>query len=104
MILHPAPGHHLGRRPASVASFERYVTCVRNLLRGEPASFDGRALHSGWVSTEIPILLSAGGPKILELAGRVADGVIFTGSVWPEHVAAAVARVRDAAVSAGRQP
>jgi alkanesulfonate monooxygenase SsuD/methylene tetrahydromethanopterin reductase-like flavin-dependent oxidoreductase (luciferase family) len=95
---------NIDRRPASVASFERYITCVRALLRGQPATFDGRALHSGWISTEIPILLSAGGPKILGLAGRIADGVIFTGSVWPEHVAAAVARVRDAAAEAGRSP
>jgi 5,10-methylenetetrahydromethanopterin reductase len=51
-----------------------------------------------------PIYLAAVGPKALELAGRRADGVLFNELASPEYLARAIARVRESAIRAGRDP
>jgi 5,10-methylenetetrahydromethanopterin reductase len=51
-----------------------------------------------------PIYLAAVGPKALELAGRLADGVLFNELASPEYLAGAIPRVRAAATAAGRDP
>jgi alkanesulfonate monooxygenase SsuD/methylene tetrahydromethanopterin reductase-like flavin-dependent oxidoreductase (luciferase family) len=65
--------------------------------RGRPA---GLALLPG---TEIPIWISAMGPKIMRLAGEIADGALLN---WcsPERVAFAKARIAEGAEAAGRDP
>lgn len=49
-----------------------------------------------------PVYIAAAGPRALDLAGRVADGVLFNELATPEHIEWAVARVRRAAAAAGR--
>ncbi len=60
----------------------------------QDASFDER----------IPILMMAIGGRTLELAGRVADGVVLHTFLTDETLAASVATVRAAAERAGRDP
>lgn len=55
-------------------------------------------------TTDPPIYLAAAGPRALDLAGRVADGVLFNMLATPAYMAKAIARVRSAAVAAGRNP
>ena len=54
--------------------------------------------------TEIPIYLAASGPKNLELAGEIADGVILFGAVSPLLIDFALGHVRAGAERAGRDP
>jgi alkanesulfonate monooxygenase SsuD/methylene tetrahydromethanopterin reductase-like flavin-dependent oxidoreductase (luciferase family) len=49
-----------------------------------------------------PVYIAAAGPRALELAGRVADGVLFNELATPEYIEWAVALVCGAAVAAGR--
>jgi 5,10-methylenetetrahydromethanopterin reductase len=51
-----------------------------------------------------PIYLAAVGPKALDLAGRVADGVLFSLLATPESMKKAIARVRSSAEASGRNP
>lgn len=51
-----------------------------------------------------PVYLAAVGPKALDLAGRLADGVLFNELATPEFLRWAIERVRDAASGAGRDP
>ncbi|WP_182523905.1 TIGR03857 family LLM class F420-dependent oxidoreductase [Nocardioides dongkuii] len=53
---------------------------------------------------DIPILMTAIGPRSLELAGRLADGVVLHTFMTDETVARSVATVRRAAEEAGRDP
>jgi 5,10-methylenetetrahydromethanopterin reductase len=55
-------------------------------------------------ATRPPIYLAAAGPKALDLAGRVADGVLFSMLATPLYLEKAIARVRASATSAGRNP
>ena len=51
-----------------------------------------------------PIYLAAVGPRALALAGRLADGVLINDFASEEYVRGAIAAVRAAARSAGRDP
>ena len=57
-----------------------------------------------WATRAIPIYLSAEGPRTLELAGEIADGVIVNVGLEPALVRDAVARVRAGVRRAGRDP
>jgi 5,10-methylenetetrahydromethanopterin reductase len=59
------------------------ISVCRTLLAGDTATFrgerfhvSGRALSNG--ARDIPILIAATGPRMLELAGGHADGVVFS--------------------------
>jgi alkanesulfonate monooxygenase SsuD/methylene tetrahydromethanopterin reductase-like flavin-dependent oxidoreductase (luciferase family) len=82
----------------------RTVADVRALLRGQTVSRDGRTLRLALPpGSEVPIWISAMGPRAFELGGRIADGVLLN---WctPERVALASATVAEGARSAGRDP
>ena len=51
---------------------------------------------------DIPIYVSASGPKTLELAGEIADGVILLVGLFPEALAWALEHVERGAAKAGR--
>jgi alkanesulfonate monooxygenase SsuD/methylene tetrahydromethanopterin reductase-like flavin-dependent oxidoreductase (luciferase family) len=88
---------------------EEYVGLVRAILSGQP--YDGRvyrqpsplALDRPPVRPDPPIHLAALQPRMLALAGRIADGVIIT-LMSPEQLSRAVSIVRGAAAEAGRDP
>jgi F420-dependent oxidoreductase-like protein len=84
-----------------------YLAILAPLVRGEAASFDGQTLSAhGAISvagaTPCPILLAALAPRMLELAGAVADGTItwMTGpATLADHI---LPSINKAARSAGR--
>jgi 5,10-methylenetetrahydromethanopterin reductase len=93
--------------PRPLAVTREAVEVVRRLLRGE-ASFEGTAFRVsgarlGWEARDVPLYLAARGPRMLELAGEIADGVITHG-LAPSHVEYVVAGVRRGAERAGRDP
>jgi 5,10-methylenetetrahydromethanopterin reductase len=55
-------------------------------------------------TTPPPIYLAAAGPRALDLAGRVSDGVLFNMLATPVYLEGAIERVRVAAALAGRDP
>lgn len=107
----PAWLDQMGLRPASALTAVReYVGAVRELLAG--TSVSRNADTSGFAADEItlahpaedvPIAIGAVGPKMLELAGEVADVVILSTLAGPRYVRWAGAIVAAAAARAGRQ-
>jgi 5,10-methylenetetrahydromethanopterin reductase len=94
----------LGLRPASVAQTERLVVGLRQLLRGEEARFSKEepAVRIKTGIASVPIYLAASKPRMLELAGRVADGVILNGPSRRDWVTEQLATIARGAASAGR--
>jgi len=84
------------------------VHIVRALTSGGRHSYDGR--YYQLVDTQldftplrqVPIHIAARGPAILELAGRVADGVIIGGFASPPGIAWATNAVERGLAAAGR--
>ena len=56
-----------------------------------------------WGRGRVPIYLAASGPRMLRLAGEIADGVIVNTGLTPEIVRDSIAQVRAGAESAGRR-
>jgi alkanesulfonate monooxygenase SsuD/methylene tetrahydromethanopterin reductase-like flavin-dependent oxidoreductase (luciferase family) len=81
---------------APLAMIEEYAAVVRAVLAGNPTGYDGQVFRTGMVPldsppirTELPIYLAALGPRMFELAGRIADGVILN-LMTPAQAGAAV--------------
>jgi F420-dependent oxidoreductase-like protein len=89
-------------------STEEYIRILTGLLRGDAVDVDGQdwTVHStgrmAAPTQPVPVLLSALGPRLLRIAGEVADGTIL----WmapPKAIETHVApRIRGAAAEAGR--
>lgn len=93
-----------GTKPATVDRLEHDIATLRGLLAGRPVEIvAGSPLRLPHARTA-PIYVAATGPRMLDLAGRVADGVILMNGVAPELISAAIERVHAAARSAGRDP
>lgn len=86
------------------------IGIYRRLWHGEAFGHSGPAGEYPYLSQDpsfdedIPVLMMAIGPKSLELAGRVADGVVLHTFLSDETLARSVATIRRAAEEAGRDP
>jgi 5,10-methylenetetrahydromethanopterin reductase len=68
----------MGLSPEKISYFESYVSALRKLCYGDSIKLaNGEKASLRWSSAKIPIFISATGPRILELAGRIGDGVII---------------------------
>ena len=92
------------------AQLEDAIGIYRRLWHGEGFGHDGPAGSYPYLSQDrgfdedIPVLMMAIGPKSLELAGRVADGVVLHTFFTDETLARAVRTIRASAERAGRDP
>ena len=65
-----------------VEAMREYISIVRESLRNGAASQDGQLFSAHWSYSaprraELPIMIAALGPQMLELAGEVSDGVVL---------------------------
>ena len=88
-----------------------HIEVVRRLLAGERVTYQGKTVRVDGVALDfqpfrpnIPLYLGVTGPKALETAAEIADGVILNGFVSAEYSARAVERLRRRAAAAGRGP
>jgi alkanesulfonate monooxygenase SsuD/methylene tetrahydromethanopterin reductase-like flavin-dependent oxidoreductase (luciferase family) len=86
-----------------------WVEAIRLVLTGERVSFKGQHVafedaELGWTPRRrrVPLWFAATTRTGLELAGRLADGVLLNTVASPEYSAHAVALVRQAVEAAGR--
>lgn len=95
---------NLGEKAARLADLREYIVTLRSLLRGESVDWRGKRIHTSWVSRPVPIYVSAEGPKTLELAGELADGVCMHTGTTPEIVSDSLSHLRRGAEKADRDP
>ena len=94
----------LGKKPVTSAQLEEAVHKFRDLTGGKEIDYEGRPAKFTWADGGVPPVWVAGyGPKVLELAGRVADGVILQ-FADPDLIEWCVGFVRQGAKAAGRDP
>ncbi|MCB1741946.1 MAG: LLM class flavin-dependent oxidoreductase [Gammaproteobacteria bacterium] len=100
--------YNIGLKPASRARIEAYVRCVRELLANGESDYDGRPQRIRWhrdaVRPRVPISICAEGPRMLHLAGRIADGVIAGTGLTADVVSDTIRRVHGGAQAEGRSP
>jgi probable F420-dependent oxidoreductase len=95
----------IGQKPTTVGELERAVAMMRDLINGRPVVWNDTEVELKWAKgrPEVPIYVAGYGPRVLSVAGRVADGVIIQ-LADPEIVEWIVGQVRRAAEEAGRDP
>lgn len=121
---------HLGRAPARLAQFERYLRHLQTYLRGESVSFDeidipnemappasALELHDappasriGWIADglkrapKVPVEVAASGPKVIAMAALHAERVMFTLGADVERLEWGIALARETRKTAGLDP
>lgn len=94
----------IGRKPATLADMRACITMVKDLLAGQAVDFDGTSGRLGFAAGRtVPVLMAASGPRAIELAGEVADGVLLLVGYTPGIVSAVLERLERGAKRAGRR-
>lgn len=97
-------------RTKPLAAMREAITLIRSLLSGEKPSLDGAvvAFHGAGLDfttrPNIPVMIATNGPKMLELAGELADEVMVQGMASPAMVQNVLERIAAGAERAGRDP
>ncbi|HSE96494.1 MAG TPA: TIGR03842 family LLM class F420-dependent oxidoreductase [Methylomirabilota bacterium] len=91
----------LGLQPMKVGDFRESLRLVRALCRGEAARLGETTVRFAWLRRTIPVLVAAYGPRVLELAGAEADGLILQ-VASPSVTEWALRHARNGAQEAGR--
>jgi 5,10-methylenetetrahydromethanopterin reductase len=117
---------HLGRAPARLAQFERYLRQLQTYLRGEAVAFDeidipndvapplsGLHLHDAppssriaWIAggAKVPVEVAASGPRVIAMAALHAERVMFTLGADVGRLRWGIALARKTRIDAGLDP
>ena len=98
-----------GLKPVPVLTLMRdYLVTIKALLTGDTVDYEGKAVtlknaRLGMRPPPTPVYLGALGPKMLQLAGELADGVCLN---WcsPTQVQESRQRIAEGAQRSGRDP
>jgi 5,10-methylenetetrahydromethanopterin reductase len=117
---------HLGRAPARLRWFEQYLRNVHAYVHGEEVPFEDAAVSDDisppveglgladrpttssmqWARSvdPVPIAVAATGPRVIAIAARHADRIMFAVGAEPERVQWGINTANQAAEEAGRNP
>jgi 5,10-methylenetetrahydromethanopterin reductase len=94
----------MGMKPSTLANFEKSLEQMRQILDGKEAELPTGRIHLLHpTKTRVPIYIAASGPKMLELSGRIADGIIVLVGVADDYIAHAKEKIAAGAKAAGRK-
>jgi 5,10-methylenetetrahydromethanopterin reductase len=98
----------VGRRPAPPADFDVYLERLRAYMDGQEVDREGQSSRIEWLDDcdvpYVPIEVAATGPKVIDIAARRADRICFAVGADSERLGESIARARDSAEAAGRDP
>ena len=93
----------LGKKPVGAGDLERAVKTLRELMSGHEVEYEGQPTRLTWAKVVPPIWIAGYGPKVLDMAGRIGDGVILQ-FADPDLIEWCVSFVHQGAREAGRDP
>jgi probable F420-dependent oxidoreductase len=91
----------LGKKPVTPAELERAIAAFRDLTSGREIQYEGQQTRLTWAKGSPPVWIAGYGPKVLNMAGRIADGVILQ-FADPDLISWCLGFVRQGAKEAGR--
>ena len=98
----------IGLSPARVSTLRDYILVLKGLLRGEEVTWRGHTFRGNWQQwtppVEVPIIVAGSGPRVIEMAAQVADGLILSVGYAPEDIERALERIHAACAAVGRDP
>ena len=89
---------YLGRPPVAMRDFSQALDQLQAYLSGRDVDLDGYASRIHWLvgQTKVPISVAATGPRVIDLAARVAERVTFSVGADVSRLQAAIAIARAA--------
>jgi 5,10-methylenetetrahydromethanopterin reductase len=100
------PQRELGFKPAPVDLVRQMIDTSRRLMIGESVTAEAFRMADARVryatGSAVPVYVACSGPKMLQMAGEVADGVIMMAGATPETVELALSGVHAGMRVAGR--
>jgi probable F420-dependent oxidoreductase len=91
----------MGKKPVSWSQLEAAVREFRDLTSGKEVEHDGQPTRLTWAEVPPRVWIAGYGPKVLHMAGRVADGIILQ-FADPALIDWCMGFVREGARAAGR--
>ncbi|MCC6195826.1 MAG: LLM class flavin-dependent oxidoreductase [Burkholderiales bacterium] len=98
----------LGHAAAKMKAIREMIEQGRALMTGEPVDYSSETLVLKnarlrfLARNDMPIYMTASGPKMLEMAGELCDGVIYMAGTDPRCIEAAQTDIARGAAAAGR--
>jgi probable F420-dependent oxidoreductase len=93
----------MGKKPVSWSQLEAAVKEFRDLTSGNEVQHDGQPTRLMWAKDSPRVWVAGYGPKVLRMAGRVADGIILQ-FADPALIEWCMGFVKEGARAAGRDP
>jgi 5,10-methylenetetrahydromethanopterin reductase len=100
------------KRTKPLLAMREHIEVVRRLLRMENVTFHGEFVHVTGIELDVvhgrreprnvPIMIGATGPKMMAMAGEIADGVVLNYLVSPKYNLEAMDQLEAGAKLAGR--
>src|SRR6476661_4932017 len=97
---------YINQQPVGIRRFESACRMIKPLMNGEKVQWNDTDVALSWVRPELPpieMYVAGYGPKVLAIAGRVADGVVIQ-LADPDIIQWIMSTARAAAEEAGRDP
>lgn len=91
----------MGKKPVSWSQLEAACVEFRNLTSGKEVEHDGQPTRLTWAQVPPRVWIAGYGPKVLHMAGRVADGIILQ-FADPALIEWCLGFVKEGAKAAGR--
>ena len=99
---------YIGRKPMALTAFEDALRQIQTYLRGESVDCDGFASRIEWLKhadvAKVPMSVAATGPRVIEIAARVADAITFSVGADPARLRPAIELARRTRHDAGLPP
>src|ERR1700683_2636927 len=96
-----SPARGLGKKPVSWSQLETAVKIFRDLTASREIEYEGQPTRLTWAKVSPRVWIAGYGPKVLHMAGRVADGIILQ-FADPDLISWCMGFVREGASAAGR--
>src|ERR1017187_7765631 len=93
----------LGKKPVSWSQLETAVKIFRDLTASREIEYEGQPTRLTWAKVSPRVWIAGYGPKVLHMAGRVADGIILQ-FADPDLISWCLGFVKEGARAAGRDP
>jgi probable F420-dependent oxidoreductase len=91
----------LGKKPVGAGDLERAIKVFRQLTAGNEIEYEGLPTRISWAKGSPPVWVAGYGPKVLDLAGRMGNGVILQ-FADPDLIEWCLGFVKKGAEAAGR--
>jgi 5,10-methylenetetrahydromethanopterin reductase len=93
----------LGMRPSSRAELRAAIEQIRTLLSGNEFDYGERRARLRDAHGPVPVHIAASGPRTLQLAGEIADGVVTLAGISPDTLQQTRSAVIAGCAKASRQ-